>query len=253
MEIHRLAAEGVVPAPDPLIDGLPVHGPPGIPGEEEQELVLRFCQADLFPVPPDLHGPGVDAQSAHLQHCVPLLVAAEDHVYPGQQLHHLKGLDNIVLRPQPQPLHPVGQRALGGEEDDRYLQGPDVLHQLKAVHLRQHHVQQDEIICIPLQQIRRLGPVLGAGAAKALLGQAQADQIGNRLLVLHNQNMNQSRHPLLSHDHLIPRRHQTGNIFPSGLPQIKRDRRRPEEGRAGPSGPSLPREGRPAVTLRWCS
>ena len=84
-----------------------------------------------------------------------LIRMSEHHVDPGQQLDGVEGLDDVILRPQPQTLHPVVHGALGGEEDHRDLHGAYVLHQLKPVHLRKHHVQKDQVVGVLLQQIRR--------------------------------------------------------------------------------------------------
>ncbi len=188
------STEGIVPAPDPLVDGFPVHGAPGIPGKEKEQVVLRLGQVDLLRTPPDPHGGGVDLQSAGFQHHIALLIPPQHHVNPGQQLHGVKGLDNIVLRPQTEALHPIRHRPFGGEKDHRNLQRPDVFHQFEAVHLRQHHIQQDQIVHLPLQQVGRLRSVKGAGAVESLLGQAHTDQVGNGLFVLYNQNANHLRH-----------------------------------------------------------
>ena len=172
--------------------------------EREQQVVLLFGQGNLRAVPAHLHGAGVNLQTAHPEHRLVLPPAAQHHVHPGQQLHNFKGLDDIVLSPGPEAPHPVVHRVFRRDEDDRHLHGADVLHQLKAVDLGEHHVQQDEVIAAPLQQIGGLRPVKGAGTGVALLGQAEAKQIGDGLLVLHNQDSYHAVPPYRRPAYIVP-------------------------------------------------
>lgn len=110
----------------------------------------------------------------------------QDHINAGQQFDDLKGLDDIVLCPQLQALYPVFDRRFRRQEDDRNLHWTDVLHQLKAVNLREHHIQQNQVIVMIHQQVRRDRAVKSAGTVVAFLSQAETDQVGDGLFVLYN-------------------------------------------------------------------
>ena len=64
--------------------------------------------------------------------------------------------------------------------------GADVFHELKAVDAGQHDIQQYKVKPLPLQNICSRQPVVDALAVIARPAQAQADQLGNGLFILHN-------------------------------------------------------------------
>lgn len=59
--------------------------------------------------------------------------ASQDHLDARQQLDGLKGLDDVVLRSQPQALDLVGYVLQGRQENDRRLLVAHLLHHRKAV------------------------------------------------------------------------------------------------------------------------
>ena len=67
---------------------------------------------------------------------------------PGQQLAHVKGLGQIVVRPGVQPPDAVLQLGFGGEQQNGRLTAvfPQAGKDLKPVHFRQHNVQNDPVI-----------------------------------------------------------------------------------------------------------
>ena len=86
---------------------------------------------------------------------------SQDRFHPGQKLGHVKGLDNIVLGPQFQPLHPVGHRRPGGDEDHRKLQGLEVFQKGEAIGAGKHDVHQGQVIVPGSRQVRGLIPIWG--------------------------------------------------------------------------------------------
>ena len=164
------------------------------------------------------------------------MIPAEHHIDTGQQLDGLKGLDDIVLRPQPQALDPIGDSGPGGDEDDGNFQGADVFHQLKAVNLGNHDVQQDEIEGSLFQKIGGGVPVIGADAVIPLLGQAEADHIGDGLFVLDDEDAYQNKLLLCDWDGLILTQNgiKTATIQVSSLIILlpaDKDKARPRRGR----------------------
>ena len=126
-----------------------------------------------------------------LQHhlAAALVVAAQHHLHPGLKFGHIKGLDDVVLRPQAQALYPVPHLGAGGEKNHRRVILADVFHQFKAAGVGQHHIQQDQIEPPPFDPIRSFIAVAGNGAAITCLGEAHADEVGNGGFVLHDQNV----------------------------------------------------------------
>ena len=141
MQIHGLAAVAVLAAPDVLIDRLAVERGVGVAGEKQQQVIFLVRERDLLRAAPDLHGARVDAQPADLDDGVGLVVAPQHDVHARKQFEHLEGLDDVILRAHAQAAHPVVDRAARGQKNDRDAQRADVFHELKAVGVRQHHVE----------------------------------------------------------------------------------------------------------------
>ena len=139
-----------------------------------------------------------------MQHHVGLAVTPQHDVNARPQLGQRKGLDDIVLRAELQALDAVGHRVLGRDKDNRNLERPDVWHQFEPVQPGQHHVQQNQVIPVALEQVGGFQPILGAGTGKAVMRQRLADERGDRFFVLHDQNL-QHHNPHLLSVSMIPR------------------------------------------------
>ena len=197
MEVYGPAVPQELLAPDLFIDSVPVEGDVFVLQEEQQQIVLLGGQGHGGPGPAHDAAGGVDFNVRRQGEDPPCLsAAAEDGFHPGQQLHQLEGLDDIVLRPQAQALHPVLQLSLGGEEDHRHLQLLAVFQELVAVGLGQHNVQQRQIEGLGFQLVRRVRPVRGPGAAVARPLQGGADEVGDGGLVLGNEDFVHGNHVL---------------------------------------------------------
>ena len=70
----------------------------------------------------------------------------------------------------------------------------DVFQQLVAADLRQHQIQQHQIVPLFLQKIRALASVEGTVADVALRAQCALDEVVDRAVVLYDQNRFQSNH-----------------------------------------------------------
>ena len=61
------------------------------------------------------------------------MIPAEHGLHPGKKLGKIEGFDNIIVRPHPQALHPIGHGGAGGDKDHRDLVFLEIVHQLEAV------------------------------------------------------------------------------------------------------------------------
>ena len=187
MQVHRAGVAHVVRFPHPLIDGLPEQGHVLVLEEQHQQVVFLPGQGDGHPGLGDQHGLGVHRHVPQGIDGAALARPAEHRLHPGDQLHDLKGLHQIVVRPGPQALHPVLHAALGGDEDHRGAGGLDLPQQLIAVDAGQHDVQQHQVIAVLHDEIRSRVAVIGPGALIAAGAQVPVDQIRNGPLVLYDQ------------------------------------------------------------------
>ena len=160
--------------------------------EEDQQIVLLGGEGHDLAAPGHQPGLGVHHHVVHRDAVLRLVVAAQNGLHPGQELRDLKGLDDVVVGPQAQALDPVLHRAAGGDEDDGDLQGGQVLHQLEAVHPREHHVQEDQVVPLGLHRVGGVGAVVQAVAGVARRSEAHVQQVRDGLFVLYDQNFNHS-------------------------------------------------------------
>ena len=161
-------------------------------GEEGEQLVLALCQLDGAAAFVDLKILGVDRQRAARAHAA-LGGCAGDHrraadvrLHAGHQLAHGKGLGDVVVRADLQAEDLVLLLLAGGENDDRHIValGAQSAADVKAHHLRHHHVEQDEVgLFLARERETRLA-VVGLERGVALALEVEADDVHDVHLVL---------------------------------------------------------------------
>ena len=108
----------------------------------------------------------------------------------GQDLLHLKGLDDVVVRPPFQAGHLVLRLPLGSEHDDRgggVL--PDLFQHSPAVHNGQHNVQQHQVRLEGAEILHTLSTVLGYLGLEPLLLQIEMEQLCDIAVVLYDKHL----------------------------------------------------------------
>ncbi len=112
-------------------------------------------------------------------------------LYPEHQFLIIKGLGDIVIRPQLQPQDLAGALVVGGDEDHggRPVQLLDRPENVVAIHIRQHNVQKDDIRLLGGISVHRLPAGISADRVVALQLQVHPDQIDDTGLVIHDQNL----------------------------------------------------------------
>ncbi len=127
---------------------------------------------------------------------------AQLHQDSGPQLLQLKRLGQVVVRPNPQQLHLVGQLRFGRQYDHRRPAGlADFPNQFTAGQSREHQVHQQQINAarLPEQPPLRAGKRLRAQAAlpPQVLGGGVVD-VG---IVFNDQNVGHGTASSISFDH----------------------------------------------------
>ena len=125
------------------------------------------------------------------------MAPAQDRLHPRQQLRDLKGLDDIVVRPQLQALDPVLEGVPRGGENDGDMQRGKILHQLEAVAAGEHHIQKNQVIPGFLHRVGGVQAVVHPIAVVARRGQGHVQQVGYGFFVLDDQNFNHWSAPFL--------------------------------------------------------
>ena len=122
-----------------------------------------------------------------MQHTANLVTAAQDRFHSCQKFHNLKRLRQIVFCSHLQTLYLIFRGVHSSNKDDRKLNALSIFHELVTIDLRQHNIQEEQIIMSFLHPVSRFLSVISAFAGITSLFQIHADQIGNRLLVLRDQ------------------------------------------------------------------
>ena len=117
----------------------------------------------------------------------------------GQDLLHLKGLDDVVVGAPLQAGDLVLGLPLGGEHDDRGAALlPDFFQDRPAVHDGQHDVQQHQVGLKGAEILHALAAVLGHLGLKALFFQVEVEQFGDISVVLYDQYLLGHKNPSVS-------------------------------------------------------
>lgn len=110
----------------------------------------------------------------------------KDGIHPQMQFHQVNRLHQIVVHPGIEsPL--LGEEVILGSHQDNgnvLVLLPNILHQPVAVHIRHHDVGNDQVIAVPVHQVKGLFSVIASINLKALLLQKHADGLLQRLVVL---------------------------------------------------------------------
>ena len=194
--------------------------------------------------------------------------APEHRLDPRDELGQLEGLRDVVVGAELEPDDDVVQLAPRREHHDRHLAlTADLTADLEPVQRRKHHVEDDEVERPLLETKERIPAVAGGRDAKAGLLEAEAGDLPDGGVVLHEQHvLVHARKPIRgSGQQLVQvrRRIRGGNQVVVGArgEELLRDRRHERvcgRGRAGRDADPCDAEalelgdGRPAGRLRRC-
>ena len=164
-------------------------------GQEGQQLIFPRGQFQRLAVPEDLmavrvdgevpchrHGCGRSGGGVHSR-------AADVGSHPGDQLPHGEGLGNVIIGADLKTGHLVGLLLPCGEDDDGHVVAllPEGAAHVEADHLRQHHVQQDQVGVFLPGLFQAVGSVIGLHGAVALSLKVKAQNVYDIFFVLHNE------------------------------------------------------------------
>ena len=98
----------------------------------------------------------------------------------------MKRLGEVVVASGFEPANPVGDLRLGGQEEDRRIDAgaTSLLAQREAVHTRQHHIENHELVARIPNPLQRLPAVANPVDVEPLRLQVEADAGGEVLLIL---------------------------------------------------------------------
>ena len=119
--------------------------------------------------------------------------AAREGAHTGEELLVDEGLGHVVVGAAVEAGDLVLGGFAGGEDEHRRgdlfaAQGFD---DVEAVHLRQHDVEDDEVVLSASGIIEAAAPVVDAVHLVVLIFQKLCDRVGKRALVFNNENMHE--------------------------------------------------------------
>ena len=252
MHVHRPAVPEKVEAPDLLQQLLPGEHLVGMGRQEIQHLQLLGRHVQRLSLIARLILRDADGQPGPGQRSARFLLralgSAQHRPDPGGHLLAVKGLDDIVVRPQLQAQHLVKGFAPGRDHDHRNAAGlADRLQHLIAVHPRQHHIQQDQIRRQPPEFLHGRVPPVRLPNLKAFLFQVQPHQMPDIGIVIHHQHAGL----ILHHRFLLPASGAISASPPSRRPPPRRKRPAGSSSHAGSSaGPAECRRAAPLCPCR---
>ena len=191
MYIHRAVAVFEIVAPNFFHQGVSgEHNAPVLHQVLENFVFfigqLHFVAVYLHGVSAHVYANGAVVQILFL-HPVD---AAQQRLYPRDQLHHPKGLGYIVVGAGVQPLNRVDLAGFGSHQDHRQFAvsggGANGLQHFQSVCARQHNVQQDQIRQVALHLGKEIPAVLKSQRFKSGALQRIAFQLSNTGIVLYN-------------------------------------------------------------------
>ena len=146
----------------------------------------------------DLTARDIDNQISELENIRTLLLSVageyvsppKECLHPGDQLGDAERLDEIIVRAHFQTRHLVGLGRFRGEHQDgrEHALAPQAAADLQTVDPRQHHVENDQIVCFRLR-LREPGITIeGKGDVRRHILDMQADEIRNVLVIFDHEN-----------------------------------------------------------------
>ena len=111
----------------------------------------------------DLAADAVEREVGDLQAFGGRLAAAEERADARQEFDEGEGFDEVIVGALFEAFHAIVEGAAGAEDQDRRpdLAIADLFEDLKAVHIGQHQVENDEVVIGGVDVIERGGAVSG--------------------------------------------------------------------------------------------
>src|SRR5215210_2922534 len=187
---RALVAELV--APHPREQGAPREHPPRVGGERYQELELRVCQVYVLAAHSHPAAGQVDLQAIVAELVLALpgghRSPAHDRAHPGHELPDCERLGDVIVGPELQAHDPVDLVVLRREHNDRDVAlRPDPATHLRAVYLRQHDVQDEQVRLVRAERLERRLPISYGMYLETLPLQSMHEHLLDRGLIVHQQ------------------------------------------------------------------
>ena len=162
-----------------------------IHGKKLQHIIFFCCQIDLTLSDKHSSALTVDPHIAFDQNLGSLRTLlfsrspSHDRFDPGLDFQNIERLRNIIIRSVLQPEYLVHILTFGSQHDDRHVgKLTDGLTNLKPIHLREHHIQQHEVILAVLCILQCFLTVIGTVHLHVVLFQTEPYPFHDQLFIV---------------------------------------------------------------------
>ena len=179
--------------PDPVQDVFPRHDGAGLLGQEFHDHGFLVCERVLAAVPRGgvirQKVDGIAVEAERLPRTRVPVAAAQHGGDAQQQFPEMKRLGQVIVPAGFQAADAVFGGALDGKKQHRRVQAvaAQFLAGLEPVHLRHHHVQQNQVEAARERLAQAFHPVMGHLRGIALGLENFAHAVGQVLLVVHHE------------------------------------------------------------------
>lgn len=186
--------EGV--APDLIHQLLARECATGVAGQEQQQLELALLEGHLLAADARPSGGGLDHEVRELQRRLVIsrsVHPAQHGVDAGDELSRLERFDDIVVRAEAEPDHTIGLLAPRGQQDHGDAVAvqsirADATHHLEAVETREHQAQHDQVGTAGADRSDGGRPIGRCSRVVPGAAQVACNHLGDRRLVVDDQN-----------------------------------------------------------------
>ncbi len=208
----------------------------GMPQKKDQQRLLLGCERKRMPVSFRSPGGQVDPHVA-VGNCRALggVPASHERTHAGQELLEGEWFGQVVVGAGVQPADPVGNGVARGQKQHRGVAAELAipLQQGQSILVRQPPVQQDKVPITGAQKVPGRGAVAGALDGIPLLAQSANQEVGDRRLILDQQDPDSHASPWSGADRARPPWRSTRSLHTPTWEQA--ESRRPRLGASGPA------------------
>src|SRR5215471_18819560 len=158
--------------------------------QQLDDAVFLAGEMQLAALDLDRAGIEVDRQLAGADHRIGMaLGAADDGLDAGDQLALVERLGQVVVGPEAQALQLVVELAEARQDEDWGIdpRGAQPAQHLVAVDVRQHEVEQDDVVIVELADLQAVLAEIGGVDDEVLRLEHQLDALGGARVVLDDQ------------------------------------------------------------------
>ena len=189
INVHDVRESVVVHVPDVFYDHGAAQRPSLVAHHVFEDAEFLGGQIDGLARARNFAADAIERQVGHLQAFGRGLAAAQQRAYAGQQFHEGERLHQVIVGALFEPAHAIVERSTRAQNQHGRsgFTAADAFEHLQAVHIRQHNIQDHQVVVGGMHELDGGHPVRGSVHRVAGALQAPAQKIRDALFVFHYQ------------------------------------------------------------------